>query len=106
MSRHFSACVDVIRILWYQVNILENKTVEIIDLGGLGVTNIEKLSTIELAHWTLLDYKYPIIQILRLQEGMYIIHKNGKLTLSVAIGQYNSHIEEGMAIKWLPLAAW
>lgn len=106
MPGHFSTRVDVVRILWYQVYILENETVEIIDLSGLGVADVEELGAIELAHRTLLDDKYPIIQILCLQERMYVIHKNGKLTLPIAVGQYNGHVEEWMAIKRFPLATW
>lgn len=106
MPGHFSARVDVVRILWYQVYILENETMEIIDLSGFGVADIEELGTIEFAHRTLLDDEYPIIQILCLQERVYVIHENGKLTLPVAVGQYNGHVEKRMAIKRLPLTTW
>lgn len=105
MSGHFGARVDIVRILWYQVYVLENETVEIVDLGGFGVADVEEFGTIELAHRALLDYEYPIVQVLRLQERMYIIHENGKLSLPVAVGQYNGHVEKRMAIEGLPLAA-
>jgi len=64
MPGHFGARVDIVRILRYQVYVLENETVEIIDLGGFGIANVEEFGTIELAHWTLLDYEYPIVQVL------------------------------------------
>lgn len=106
MPWHFGARVDVVGILRYQIYVLENETVEIVDLGGLGVADVEKLGTIELAHRALLDDKYPIIQVLCLQERMNVVHEDGKLTLPIAVRQYNGHVEEWMAIKRFPLAAW
>lgn len=105
MPGHFGACIDIVGVLRYQVYILENEAVKIVDLGGLGVANVEELGAIELAHRALLDHEYPIVQVLRLQERVYVIHEDGKLTLPVAVGQYNGHVEERMAIERLPLAA-
>lgn len=106
MSGHFGARVDIVGILRYQVYVLENETVEIIDLGGFSIADIEELGAIKLTHRALLDYKYPIVQILRLQKRMYIIHKYGKLTVPVAVRQYNRYVEQRMATERLPLATW
>lgn len=105
MPGHFGARVDIVGILRYQVDVLENEAVEIVDLGSLGVADVEELGAIELAHRALLDHEYPIVQVLRLQKRVYVIHENGKLAVPVAIGQYNGHVEKGMAIEGLPLAA-
>lgn len=105
MPGHFGARVDIVGILRYQIYVLENETVEIVDLGGLGVADVEELGAIELAHRALLDHEYPIVQVLRLQKRVYVIHENGKLTVPVAIGQYNGDVEKGMAIERLPLTA-
>lgn len=64
MPRHFRARVDIVGVLRYQVYVLENEAVEIVDLGGFGVADVEQLGAIELAHRALLDYEYPIVQIL------------------------------------------
>lgn len=66
MPGHFGARIDIVRVLRYQVYVLENETVEIVDLGGFGIADVEELGAIELAHRALLDYKYPIVQVLRL----------------------------------------
>lgn len=105
MSGHFGARVNIVGILRYQIYVLEDETVKVIDFGRLRVADVEELRAIKLAHRALLDDEYPIVQILRLQEGMYIIHEHGELTLPVAIGQYYGNIEERMTVEGFPLAA-
>lgn len=106
MPGHLGARVDIVGILRYQVYVLEDETVKVIDLGGLGIADVEEFGAIEFLRRTLLDDKYPIVEVLHLQKRMYVIHKNGKLTLPVAIGQYDGHVEERMAVERLPLTAW
>lgn len=105
MPGHFCARVDIVGILRYQVYVLENETVEIVDFSGLSVADVEELGSIELAHRALLDHEYSVVQILSLQERMYVIHEYGKLSLPIAVGQNNGHVEERMAIERLPLTA-
>jgi len=104
MSGHLGARINIVRILWYQVYVLEDKAVEVVDLGSFCVANVEQLGTIELAHRALFDHEYPIIEILRLQKWMYVIHEDSKLTLSITVWQYDGHIEQRMAIEGFPLA--
>lgn len=104
MSGHFSARIDIVEILRYQIYVLENETMKVIDFGGLRVTDVEELGAIKLAHRALLDDEYPIVQILRLQKRMYIIHENSKLTLPVAVWQYDGNVEERVTVERLPLA--
>lgn len=61
MPGHFGTCVDIVRILRYQIYILEDEAVKVVDLGGLRVANVEQFGTIELAHRALLDHEYPIV---------------------------------------------
>lgn len=104
MSRHFSARIDIVEILRYQVYVLENETVKVINFGSLRVADVKELGAIKLAHRALLDDKYPIVQILRLQKRVYIIHENNKLTLPIAVWQYDGNVEERMTVERLPLA--
>lgn len=106
MPGHFSARVNIVGILRYQVYILEDEAMEIIDLGGLRIADVEELGTIKLAHRTLLNDEYSVVQVLRLQKRVYVIHEDGELILPVAIRQYDGHVEERMAIERFPLAAW
>lgn len=105
MSGHFGAGVDIVRVLRYQIYVLEDETVKVIDLGGLCVTDVEELGAIELAHRALLDNEYPIIQVLHLQKWMYVIHEDGQLTLPIAVGQYDGNVEERVTVEGLPLAS-
>lgn len=105
MPGHLGARVDIVGILRYQVYILEDETMKVVDLRGLSVADVEEFCAIEFPHRALLNDEYPIFKILRLQKWMYVIHKNGKLTLPIAIGQYDGYVEERMAIEGLPLAA-
>jgi len=104
VSGHLGARVDIVGVLRYQVHVLENETVKVIDLGGLGVADVEELGAVELAHRTLLDDEYPIVQVLRLQERVNVIHEDGQLTLPVAVRQYDGNVEERVAVEGLPLA--
>lgn len=104
MSGQFSTCIDIVGILWYQIYILEDEAVKVIDLGSFGIANIEEFGAIEFTHWALLNDEYPIVKILCLQKRVYIVHEDSELALSVTIWQYDSHIEERMTIERLPLA--
>lgn len=104
MSGHLGARIDIVGILRYQVHVLENETMKVVDLGGLGVADVEELGAIKFTHRTLLDDEYPIVQVLRLQERMYVIHEDGKLALPVAVRQYDGNVEERVTVERLPLA--
>lgn len=105
MPGRLGARVNIVRILRYQVDVLEDEAMEVVDLGSLRVTDVEELGAIELAHRALLDDEYPIVEILRLQERVYVVHENGELTLPVAVRQYDGDVEERMAAEGPPLAA-
>lgn len=93
MPRHFGACINIVGILRYEIDVLENETVKIVDLGSLCVTDVEQLSTIELPNGTLLDNKYPVIEILSLKERMNVVHEYCQLRLTIAIRQDNGNVE-------------
>lgn len=93
MPGHFGACINIIRILRYEINVLKYETVKIIDFRCLCVTHVEQLGSIELPDGALLYDEYPVIEILSLQERMNVVHEYCQLRLTIAIRQDYGNVE-------------
>lgn len=106
MPRLNRASVQVSIVLRQQINVVKNKTVEVIDLQGLLITDIHERRPVERSFFLLLDDKYPVVQLLLPQERMHVLQEEEEMLAPAAERNDNGYLLQDLAEVRIPVAAW